>query len=105
PVAEADDARRLLRVVLADDELVRSPGDREPRRTGPVDLLDGVTSAVRPGAGDVGAHSAPRAPHRRKRQADHAAVLDEREGCLGRHTVAAAGASRARSGPGGGASV
>src|SRR5207302_1710403 len=52
-VAEDDDARRLLRVVLADDELVRPACNRQARGARPVDLLHVVARPVRARAGDV----------------------------------------------------
>ena len=75
-VAEDDDARRLLRVVLAHDELIRPACNRQARGRGPVDHVDVVTRAVRARAGDVGADAAPGASHRREREADHPPVLD-----------------------------
>ena len=79
-VGEDDDARRLLREVLADDELVGPAGEGEAGRGGPVDLADVVARPVRARGGDVRAVAAADAVQAAEREPEHAAPGNERKG-------------------------
>ena len=89
-----DDRRpgRFLREVLADDELVRPAGGREPRGRGPVDPRDMVARPVRPRADDLVTLAAADAPVPPER-----APTKRRRGTSGK--VRAAATTPARSGP------
>jgi len=87
PVGDDDDARPLVGVALADDELVGAARGGHPGRGGPVDRADVVARPVRARAGHLGAASAAHASHRPVRQADQPAARDELEGLAAAHAL------------------
>ena len=87
PVGDHDDARRLVRVVLAQHEGVGVARRRQPRGRAPVDRPQRVSGDIRPRPRDVGAGSPPRAPHRTEREPDDAAARDEGERRVGQGRV------------------